>query len=385
MGLQIGAPAYETTGALFGGRGLLTPYRLSGEARGNLELAGKRSPDSFLTLAGANAESCFVVGGAEYFGANAAAGLGQVAEAYIHFDDFLAPGIDAWLGRRHYHHESGYLDNHYWLAAGQGAHYGFGVEGLHLGPGRVKLAMLRAENEAGAPDSIGGTSLDVRYSGLPANRGGALTLWGLGMWREAQPDLGLEAANGFGIGAWHRQGDFLGGSNTLKVTYRKGAAVMHGTCGPNPARASQGYDLEDASAWEVDNHFRLKPSDGFSMLWGALAQVLDFGRQGAAGSELHWYSTGVRSVIGVTDQFNLAAEFGVDRVDDEYNERSGSVRKFSLMLELAGRQGAADGPPVLRLFFSNAKWSEKFGASLGAAPDDAPEGWAAGIRVESRW
>lgn len=374
---------------MFGGRGSLAPYRLSGEARGTLELAGNRGLDSFLTPAGADAESCFIVGGAEYgaeyFGANAAAGIGQVAEAYIHFDDFLGSGSDAWLGRRHYHHESGYLDNHYWLAAGQGAHYGFGVEGLRLGPGRLKLAMLRAEDEAGGPDSIGGTGLDVRYSGLPANRGGALILWGLGMRRGAQPDLGLEAANGFGIGAWHHQRDLLGGSNTLKVTYRKGAAVMHSTCGLNPARASQGYDLAEATAWEVDNHFKLTPSDRLSVQWGVLAHVLDFGRRGAAGSQLHWYSTGVRSVIGVTDWVDLAAEFSMDRVNDEYNERMGSVRKFSLMLEMAGRQGAADGPPMLRLFFSNAKWSEKFGASLGTAPDDVPEGWAAGIRVESRW
>lgn len=152
----------------------------------------------------------------------------------------------------------------------------------------------------------------------------------------------------------------------------------------------QGYDLDAASAWEVNNSLLVEPSDKLSMQWGAVARVLDFGRKGRAGNMLRWYSTGVRPIYYFTDRVNLATEFGVDYVDDDYRDLKGSVRKYTVALQLTNGR-SYHKRPVVRLFFTKATWSEEFkGLVGGTAPGDAPyggatEGWTAGVQLKASW
>lgn len=232
-------------------------------------------------------------------------------------------------------------------------------------------------------------SHDVRFTRLEANDGGTLSLWGQWVRRAAQEALGFEEKFGYGIGVSHDQKGVLGGSNTLAVTYRKGAAVVQGTRNPNSVREDQGYDLDRSSMWEVNNNFLVEPSDKLAMQWGAVARVLDFGRKGRAGNMLRWYSTGVKPIYRFTDRVNLATEFGVDYVDDEYRDLKGSVRKYTIALQLTGDR-ESDDRPTARLFFTKATWSEEIKGLTGTSLGDAPyggvtEGWTAGVQLEASW
>lgn len=395
----VGTSKDGKTQAEFKAPGAQSKYRLGNEAHTNFELAldyrYKLDPED--TKDGAYVQTYFMADDYENFGESGELGLDRVAQAYVNFANFLSPGVSAWVGRRYYDRKSIHLNNHYWLNAGQGAHAGAGIEGLSLGPGKLKLAVFRMEDEnvrgrgdlSGNTGTLNSTSLDLRFSDLAVNKGGTLTLWGQGVHRAAQDALGFEAKTGYGLGAWHDQKGVLGGSNTFAVTYRKGAAVVQGTFNPNPVREDQGYDLDDASAWEVNNNFLMEPNDRFSMQWGALARLLDFGQEGAVGSKLRWYSTGVRPIYYFNDHVNLATEFGVDYVDDEYRDLKGSVRKFTVALQLSKSRGYYSRP-VLRLFFTKAAWSEEFKGQVGATPGDAPygdvtEGWTAGVQLETSW
>lgn len=396
----VGVSKNGKTQAEFQAPGAQSKYQLGNEAHNDFELATdyRYKLDKAGTQDGTYIQSYFMASHYESPDESAALGRDSISQAYASFANFLSPGVSVWVGRRYYDRKSIYLNNHYWLNTGQGADVGLGIEGLKLGPGKVNATMFRMKDEGvqglgNLSDNTGtlhSTGLDVRFSGLKTNAGGTLSLWGLGMHRAAQESLGFKEQFGYGLGAWHDQKGVLGGSNTFAVTYRKGAAVAQGTFNPNPVREDQGFDLDEASAWEVNNNLLVEPSDKLSMQWGAIARMLNFGRAGRAGNMLRWYSTGVRPIYYFTDHVNVGTEFGVDYVDDEYRDLKGSVRKYTVALQLTSGRGDQNKRPVVRLFFTKATWSEEFKGLVGTTPGNAPyggvtEGWTAGVQFETAW
>ncbi len=397
-GVEVGKNG--KTQAEFQAPGAQSRYYLGNEAHNDFEFAMdyRYKLDKTGARDGAYVQSYFMASHSEYPDEIVALGQDSVSQAYVNFANFLSPGVNVWMGRRHYDGKNFSLNNRYWPNEGQGTDAGLGIEGLKLGPGKLSAAMFRMEDEGvqglgNLSDNTGtlhSTSLDVRFSGLKTNASGTLSLWGQGMHRAAQESLGFKEKFGYGIGAWHDQKGVLGGSNTFAVTYRKGAAVVQGTFNPNPVREDQGFDLDETSTWEVNNNFLVEPSDKLSMQWGAIARMLNFGRAGRAGNMLRWYSTGVRPIYYFTDHINLATEFGVDYVDDEYRDLKGSVRKYTVALQLTSGRGYDNKRPVVRLFFTKATWSEEFKGLVGTTPGNAPyggvtEGWTVGVQFQISW
>ncbi len=394
----LGVSQGGATQADFQAPGAPARYRLGNEANTNLELAldyRYQPPDT--ATAGQSISALFMLDGFAPFGESGQLGVDHVAQAYLTFDGFLASGARAWVGRRYYDRKSIHLNNYYWLNPGQNSQAGGGVEGLRMGPAELKVALFRVEDAGVKPldpallgdGTLNSTIADLRYANLPLGVEGKLTFWGQGVQRAGQSALGFPVRNGVALGAWYDRAKVLGGVNTLAVAYRQGAAIPQGCFNPNPIREDQGYDLERATSWEVNNNLLIEPAPDFSMQWGTVVRSVDFGRPGAGGDTLRWYSTGVRPIYYLTDHLNLALEYGVDYVDDEVQDLTGTLHKVTTALQLAKARGYY-ALPVLRLFATWATWSDAFKGRVGLSPGDAPygedtSGWIIGTQVEAWW
>ncbi|MBI2381263.1 MAG: carbohydrate porin [Gammaproteobacteria bacterium] len=321
----------------------------------------------------------------------------HVAQAYAMAANLVAPGVKLWLGRRYYERKNIEMNDYFWLNSGQGSEFGAGVEGIRLAGGELKLAAFRLEDDdlasrlpgSAEQGTLHGNSLDLRLGGLEINAGGRLTLWAEATRRQDSSSLGYGDEDGWGLGFWHDQDKLFGGSNTFSVLYRSGAAITQGKVNPRPVREDQGYDLADASALEITNNYVYDDLEHYAVQWAVLYRDEDFGRPGIAGSHVRWACTGLRPILQFNTWLSLATELSVDRVDDELNDRDGSVRKATLALQLAEKPGYYQRP-VLRLFATYADWSDEFRGLVGAGPGDAPygdetSGWTAGLQVEAWW
>lgn len=383
------------TQAEFQAPGAPTRYRLGNEAHTNMEFALDYRYDLHDTGAADDAyiQGYFMLDDFEPFGEGDELGLDHTAQAYVKFAGYLAPGVDLWMGRRYYDRQYISMNRHYWLNPGQNSEAGVGVEGWRVGPGELKAALFRNADAnvtiGAATGTINSTVLDLRYAKPGGFGNGTTTVWGTLAQRAEQDELALPARNGFGIGLWHDVPDVLGGSNTTAFIYRTGAAIPQGPSNPNPVREDQGYDLGDATSWEINNNLVVEPGGDFALQWAAIVRVTDFGRRGIDGSMLRWYSTGIRPVYYLSQHASLAFEIGSDYVDDEVNDRAGRVDKYTVAWQLA-RERAYNSKPVLRLFATHAAWSNAFEGLVGNTPGDAPygdgtSGWAIGTQFEASW
>ncbi len=320
--------------------------------------------------------------------------IDKFSQFYLSAAGFVASDVKLWAGRRYYDRKDIHLNDHYWLNVGQGAHGGLGVEGVPLLSGRGKLALFRMRDRnvaglggfSGRRGTLRSSLLDVRLAEVATNPGGHLTLWAAGAIRHSNDALGFSRRSGYGLGVWHDQrGGFCQGcSNTVALLYRKGAACTQGDFNPNPVREDQGYDLKRSQSWEINDNFLIERA-AFAAQWTVVLRSERFGKSGARGDRLLWYSTGIRPVVYLSDHWNLATELGVDVVDDAVHDRKGSVRKSTVALQLAKGRGYYSRP-LLRAFVTHAAWSAALrGLVASGAYGDRGRGWSYGMQVESWW
>ncbi len=320
------------------------------------------------------------------YGGSDGLSLGSVPEAFVKLHDVAENGLSLWAGRRFYDRMDIHMIDYFWLNPGQGAYAGFGLEGIHLGTGEFKAAVFRLEDEFSST-TVDATRLDLRIKDIEVNEGGKLSLWSDFSVREADKTLGIKNQNGLGLGGWHTQSDVFSGTNTFAVLYRSGASMVQGGCNARPVRESDGYDLDDAHSMEANNNFLWEPSEDFAMQHAFVFRQEKRGVDN--GDTLTWVSTGVRPVWFITDHFSVPVEIGLDYVDDEINNRNGTVEKYTIALQYAPSKGYYIRP-VFRVFATTAHWGDAFKGLVGAAPDDAPyaqdtNGYTFGTQVEWWW
>lgn len=329
--------------------------------------------------------------------------MDNVAKAYINFANLIGDNIDVWAGRRRYYRKDIHLNDHFWLNPGQGAHAGVGIEGMRLGPGILRVALFRFEDEDvqpltpfdQEPGLLNSEILDLRVTDIVSNKNGALSLWGQLARREDNNDPGFGTENGYAAGFWHKQVEMFGNDsqNRFAVTFRQGAAMVQGTFNGRPVREnfSTGYDLDESYVWEINNDLLIDPGGLFAVQWGLVLREENRGitPAGGSGDTLMWYSTGVRPIFFLSDHVNIAWENGIDYVDNEPLGVDGYVFKSTLALQVAsGREYFSR--PVFRIFTTGAWWADDFVGLVGDAPGDAPygdddHGWTVGAQVETWW
>ncbi len=405
--MGLGASEDGKTQAKFIAPGAQSKYRLGNEPDTNIEIEFDyrwyvEKAETY-TDASKFTEFVFMLDTYAEHGNESDLEMDNVAKAYIYFANLIGDGIDVWAGRRRYYRKDIHLNDHFWLNPGQGSHAGVGIEGMRLGPGILRVALFRFEDEdvpgLGPFEEdtglLNSEILDLRVTDIVSNKNGSLSLWGQLARREDNNDLGFDTENGYSVGFWHTQGQLFNSEsqNRFAVTFRKGAAVVQGTFNGRPVRENfdSGYDLDDSYAWEVNNDLLIEPGGPISMQWGVVIRQEKRGvtPEGGSGDTVMWYSTGVRPIFFLTDHVNIAWENGIDYVDNEPLDVSGYLFKSTVALQIAP-SSEYFSRPVFRIFTTGAWWSDDFVGLVGNSPGTAPygnddHGWTVGAQVDTWW
>ncbi|MCK4707120.1 MAG: carbohydrate porin [Gammaproteobacteria bacterium] len=104
---------------------------------------------------------------------------------------------------------------------------------------------------------------------------------------------------------------------------------------------------------EINNTLTQEFLPDYSVQWTLLLRQED---RGVAGnSKVSWYSIGARPIFYFSKHINLAFEVGIDNIDDEINNRSGTLSKLTTALQISAAPGFKSRP-VLRFFITLADW-----------------------------
>lgn len=384
------------TAAHFIAPGAGAKYRLGNESdtqlRLRLDYNNRGAEDSSPYLKGEVAVEDY-----QQFGNTREFKLNQIPKANIMLANINESGASLWLGRRWYGRKGSYINDYWWLNSGQKAHVGAGVEGVALFGAELNVAGFYHRDEGvegvGAYGSNKGTlrsrTLDVRWEGMSLNRNQQISFWALYADRPKDSTLGYEDENGLGVGMWLDSLNVFEGKNTFAVTYRKGAAMTQNTYNSKPIRENQGYNLDRAFMWEINNTWLLDNQTDYAVQWVVLARQENFGQSGVKGESIHWFSTGARPTFYLNQFWSIATELGLDYVDNDIVGVKGPLAKLSLALQLSPSKGFVSHP-ALRLFGTYAVWGSELEGHIGGVPDNAPyaeqsSGWNIGLQVEHAW
>ncbi|MCW8909863.1 MAG: carbohydrate porin, partial [Gammaproteobacteria bacterium] len=376
----LGMSEHGSTQTKFQAPGARAKYRLGNEPETNMELKfvysyDMKDPDS----ENANIQGVIMLDGFKNHGDSTDFTVDNLAQGYLSFNDLFDNGVKLWLGRRYYDRKSIHIMNHYWLNTGQNSHAGVGFEDLSSGDGKLNMAIFRHEDKD-SNELINNTALDVRWHSLQLGHHSTLTVWGQLALRSEQPDLvNVKKESGLGLGFWidHKAGKI---KNTLALIHQTGASITQADFNPRPVRESDGWILDEAGILEINNSLTYESLPDFSYQWSVVLRQEDRGQ--STNSKINWYSTGIRPVFYFSKHLNLALEAGIDYVDDEINNRNGSLSKLTTVLQVSADRGFKSRP-VMRFFVTLADWSDEFIGLVGNIPGNAPygnnsKGWTVG-------
>ena len=386
----LGLSQSGTNQARFQAPGTRAAYRLGNEPDTNLQLTLKYNYDiNQPENENSHVQGIVMLDAYKAHGESNDLAVDKLAQAYLSFNAFFDSESKIWLGRRYYDRKNIHIADHFWLNAGQNSQAGTGIEDVALATGKLNIALFRYEDDfeiSGTAYLINSTALDFRWHGLAVTPESKLTLWGGVKTRHDQASLGYSSETGYGFGGWldHETKNI---KNTIVLIYQSGAAITQSDFNPNPVREDLGWNLEEASALEINNTLSYEILPEYSVQWAVILRQEN--RDQGSNAKLNWYSTGVRPIFYFSKHINLALEAGVDYVDDEINNRSGTVNKLTTALQISAERGLYSRP-VLRIFATYASWNDEFMGLVATTPGDAPyanetDGWSIGAQTEVWW
>lgn len=327
----------------------------------------------------------------------------DVIQLYIEIGDLsdvLGEG-KVWFGRRYYDRQNIHINDYFFLNTIQGADAAGGITDIHIGPGKLALAIgfdsatasIETVNEDDSVTTISGPDIrqyafDGRYSDITVNKNGNLMLWGY--YTFTQDVDQVEGTSGQAIGIMHTQTNLLGGYNKFMIQYGSGAARSAGA-GFDLAESSLGQvatsqqadDLEDAQTWRITNQNVIEFDSSWSMMTAFVYE--DKESTSFDGTDQAWISVGARPMFYVNDNLRIPFEIGWDYVDNRANDIQGSLLKTTIAAEFALEKGFWTRP-VIRLFGTYATWSDEFEGQIGGnAYIDETDGYSVGTQIEWWW
>jgi maltoporin len=308
----------------------------------------------------------------------------------------FAPSTKFWAGNRYYRrHDIHVTDFFYWNMSGGGG----GVEDIPLGPGHLAFAWIGWGSTSGltyvpAPDPTNKagftkSTYDLRAYDLPLLFGHVELGLAFANATSGIDELGRKGPKSYGFATTliHTVPNFISDDGVQKFT------IQFGT---GPARTfTAGFEnvtLPEGTFLRADKNaaWRLRVTESFSANLGkyfSLGPVLVFqqSREDAAKSSQTWLSGGVRPIVHFTRYVNVAVEGGFDWVKDQALATSGVLGKITLAPEIS-IDGRWNSRPVIRLFVTQAFWSDDFVGRVGG-PDYATRkrGLSAGMQMEAWW
>ena len=386
----LGMSQGGNTQAKFQAPGARGKYRLGNEPETDIELQldykyAMKDPE----YKNSHIKGVFMLDGFQTHGNTNSLTVGNVAQGYLSFNGFFNNETNLWLGRRYYDRKAIHIMNHYWLNPGQNSQAGVGIEDAKIGSGKLKLALFRYEDTFTISSTdylINSTRLDARLHDLNVSENMKLTLWADVSERHKSTALNYGSKSGYGLGGWL---DYKTSkvTNTSVLVYQSGASITQSDFNPNPIRENLSWNLDSATSFELNNTLTYQSLPDYSFQWSLVYRQEDRGTAGD--SKVSWTSTGIRPVFYFSKHLNLALEAGVDYVDDEVNNRSGTLTKLTAALQVSADRGLYSRP-VLRFFVTVADWSDSFKGEVGTGPGSAPyadktEGWTIGSQAEVWW
>lgn len=281
----------------------------------------------------------------------------------------------AWVGKRFYDRQDVHISDYYfWNNSGPGA----GIENIDLGATKLAYALIRNADTADSKRSA--LAHDFRFSGIKVNPDGELTI-GAQINQKRNATGAAEIANGSLLTVMHTQGNLLGGFNKIAVQYGKGSGV--GTGGIN-----FGANKDD-SVFRITEQIMVQP-DGTK--WSGMGTfVYEDKKDALSSNHTKWTSIGVRPVYHFADNYSLATELGHDSVKPD-GQATRHLTKFTIAPQLSAGNGFWSRP-VLRAYYTYAKWNDAAQAAAGAGDalsstgvfGASTNGSTVGFQVEAWW
>jgi maltoporin len=305
----------------------------------------------------------------------------RLREAFVQAGNVLESQPDAkfWAGERYYRRRHIEIDDFYSLDM---SGYGAGVEDLNLGFGKMALAFLGGAR----PDIVTGngtyakSDVDVRLYDLkgPGGHWGAWFDWANSKGGTTPTGTVIPTANGYAFDVRQTQLEWHGGYHSFSIAYGTGAASNYSTSIDDPTpyiRRSAKFLATEQVLFQTSERFAIMP-----------IFVYQRSRDGNPSDGWdQWVSFGARPEIFFTKYVSLAVEAGFDHTHSLSGQYDGWLRKFTIAPQIgAGRK--FESRPVLRVFLTNANWSDGLRGFVGGIPYlDKTRGLTYGVQAETWW
>ena len=141
-------------------------------------------------------------------------------------------------------------------------------------------------------------------------------------------------------------------------------------------------NLEDVTTFRITNQTVIEKND-----WAMMIMCLYENKDHFTfdGTKQTWLSLGVRPMEFLTNHVRLLAKLGYYKINNNYFNLDGSLRKLTLAGELAEKGGFWQRP-LIRAYATYAQWSDGFRGQVGGDTyADDTSGWSAGVQIESWW
>lgn len=256
----------------------------------------------------------------------------------------------AWVGKRFYDRQDVHMTDFYWLdTSGPGA----GIENVDAGFGKFAYAMIRQANT----NTQQVLRHDFRLGGIKVNPDGELNFaLVINQKRVNGAAGGANVASGNMFTAYHTQGNFFGGFNRVALQLASGSQAGGGAGGVN-----FGAHKDDRMTRIVEQ-FVFQPTG--SKFSGMGTFVYQDKKDGVSGKHSKWTSMGIRPQFHFADNMSIAAELGHDRVKDD-GLATRTLTKFTLAPQISAGNSFWSRP-VLRAFYTYAKWNDAAQKAAGA-------------------
>lgn len=320
--------------------------------------------------------------------------LREVNVQFKNFADSL-PGATLWAGKRFYQrHDVHMNDFYYWDISGPGA----GVENIHVGFGKLSLAVTRNTEKDGAYSwnynpmnkkwessqeknkDVYNDVFDLRLAGIETNKDGQLEIgfdFGNAHTKDGTVYEKGATKRGYMATIEHTQGNFFGGFNKFTAQYAKDAMTSW-----NTGHAQGSLATNKGHMLRLINQGVVQASDRVEVMYTLIYEKTDLdNKQGKT-----WYSAGVRPMYKWNETMSTLLEVGYDRIKDQITGKKNDLMKYTLAQQWqAGNSIWAR--PAIRVFGTYARWNDTFDTvnrtEVGYKAKDGE--FIGGVQFEAWW
>mgnify|MGYP002630373233 CR=1 FL=1 len=316
-------------------------------------------------------------------------------EAYSEISNLFDNSVSFWIGRRFYKRYDSYLSDYFFLnMSGDG----FGVNNLDLGFSKASYSFMFNEVD---PDIVSGDatsffqSHDLRFENS-VDRGVAtlflnyMRLQG----KRFNATQSLEEVDGYALGLLFKDKKItkelfgLEGENITGLFYGQGLAKGAGAYSPYLQESlvndvmNAGDSINSSQTLRFINYNAFE-NETFGVMSNFVYEYKDDKKFSSI--EQDWLSFGVRPYYFFNKYSRFLLELGYDMVANRVADETYSLIKATTALEFSFEKGIWK-KPVLRIFYTNATWSENSKGRVGTSYyENQTSGDNAGVQLEYWW